>query len=94
VARSGPVGRLPLVARSDSMRFGNVPEQVKQNTLTSARANGPVRPAVNVWPPQFAVSMPLPLLLRPVFCWSSTGGLRRMTASGVLARSVFVGTPV
>ena len=64
---SAPVGRLPLVARSESVRFGIVPVQPLQNRLMSTWVSRPVRPAVNVWPPHVVVVMPTPLMLRVVF---------------------------
>jgi hypothetical protein len=47
-ARSAPVGKLPLVALSESVRFGVVPVHPEQNRLMSALVNWPVTPAVNV----------------------------------------------
>ena len=39
IARSGPVGKSPLVALIETLRFGVVPVQAEQNKKRSARVN-------------------------------------------------------
>ena len=67
-ARSAPVGRPPLVARSERVRLGVVPVQPLQNRLMSVRVSWPVTAGVNVCPPHVVIVIPTPLLLRVLFC--------------------------
>ena len=93
-ARSGPVGRLPLVALTDRVRLGAVPVQPEQKRLMSAFVSCPVTAAVNVYPPQVVVFMPTPKVLRVVFCWSILAAFNRVTSPGLVVTSTLVGIPV
>src|SRR4051812_3926464 len=95
VAMSGPTGRPPLVARRERVRFGKEPLQLyTQNRLRSARSSRPLRPAVNVWPPHFAVVMPTAPVLTVAFAWSTRAGLSRIALPGLVRRSRLVNPPV
>jgi hypothetical protein len=67
LARSGPVGNPPLVALTDSVRFGVVPVQPLQKRLMSALTSCPERPALNVCPSHVVDVKPKPLVPRLVF---------------------------
>src|SRR6185436_14048860 len=93
-ARSAPVGKPPLVALTESVRFGVVPVQEEQIKLMSTLLRAPLIPGVKVCPPQVVmlrVPVPLPVL---VFCRSRVMGLSRTISSTLVLSSTFVGTPV
>src|SRR5581483_11585529 len=92
VARSAPVGRPPLVARTLSVKFGVVPVQPEQKRLMSTFVSKPVTDGVNVCPAHVVVVMPTPLLPRVVFCWSRLG-FASTTSPGLALRSTLLGTP-
>ena len=70
VARSAPVGTgvAPVVARIETVRFGNVPVQPLQKRSRSTCVSWPVTPAVNVWPAQLVLVIPKPFGVTDVFC--------------------------
>src|SRR5258708_309251 len=67
-ARSAPVGRPALVARTESVRFGGVPPQPIQKSGTSTFTRVPVTAGMNVWPVQLGVPNPVPVVVPAVFC--------------------------
>jgi hypothetical protein len=94
VARSGPVGSPPVVARIDRVRFGAVPVHPEQNRFISAFCSEPVIPSVKVCPHQFVESRALPEPLSDVFDWSRTVGRESITLFGFEVRSVLFKDPV
>src|ERR1051326_1708401 len=67
LARSAPVGRPALVARTERVRFGGVAPQPLQNSWMSALTSRPVMPAMNVCPVQLGVPKPVPVVVPAVF---------------------------
>src|SRR4051812_27770700 len=61
VARSGPVGRPALVARSDTVMLGVVPVHALQNRLASTWVTGPESVGMKVWPDQLVAAKLVPV---------------------------------
>ena len=93
-AKSAPVGKLALVARTETVTVGAAPEHTEQKRFTSACTNCPVTAGIKVWPDQAVVEMPLPLVPRVVFCWSRFGVFTSVTLPALVVKSTFVGMPV
>src|SRR3954464_13891055 len=68
VARSGPIGAPPLVARMETAKLGVVPVQPLQKRSRSTLVTVPFTAGVNVCPAQLVAFMPKPLFVTTVFC--------------------------
>src|ERR1051326_6819025 len=90
VARSGPVGNPPLVARMPTVRSCGVPMHEEQKRLMSILVTCPVPSGVNVCPPQVVAVMPPPEVEMIVFCGSPP---ESAAEPGCVVRSMPEGVP-
>src|SRR5687767_12732641 len=97
LARSAPVGKPPLVLRTESVRLPAGPVQglpaLEQKSGTSTLTSNPVTAGMKVWPVQFGEPNPVPVEVPAVFCWSSVGVFDRVTLLGLVVRSQAVAMP-
>src|SRR6185369_11177407 len=91
VARSGPEGTSPLLARIETMTFGLTPLQAEQNIDRSTEVSWPVTCGWKVCAAQAVLENPKPLLLMLWFC---SFGFPRITSPGLEFRSTLNGVPV